>query len=85
MKFTFPEIKTTRNKFQSLTKIEEEIYEYRRTREDENEDEEAIDILHSAETFIRKQFHGREEVLDKLIEQVILKNKERGYYSHKCF
>lgn len=79
--FCFPEIQTTRTAEEQTAKIAEEIEEFKEA----YSDEEAIDILHATETFIRIHFRGREEVLDKLVKDVIAKNTKRGYYKEKCY
>jgi len=43
-------------------------------------DEEAVDVLHAAETMIRIKFAGREKELDRVIAAVVAKNKKRDYY-----
>jgi len=43
-------------------------------------DEEAVDVLHAAETMIRIKFAGREKELDEIVAAVIEKNKKRDYY-----
>ncbi len=62
-----------------LDHIMEEIKEFEEEMSQENKDKEAIDILHSAETFVRKYFEDRKKFL-KVKNQVIRKNKKRGYY-----
>ncbi len=83
MRYNFPEIKTTRTIPERVKKIEDEIAEFRE--ESMFSDEEAVDILHATETFIRGQFIGREEELDRLIAAVKEKNTARGYYTQSCF
>lgn len=82
MFFRFPAIRTTRTKDQQVRKIVDEVNEYLEAGHD---DQEAVDILHAVETFIRVHFQGREEVLDQLVNLVIQKNTARGYYSKDCF
>lgn len=87
MNWTFPEIKTTRGMKQRADKVLDEINEYLEAETPEKRDEEAVDCLHAMETFLRKQFKGREDVLDKIIKQVFEKNNspERQYYTRECF
>ena len=85
MKWIFPIIKTTRTIEQQLQKVEDEIEEYKTAKDETNRDEEAVDLLHSVETFLRLRFQGREEQLNTLIESVILKNKSRNYYENECY
>lgn len=80
-KFLFPEIKTTRSTTEQAQKIVDEVNEYLEA----NSDEEAIDVLHAVETFIRIHFKGREEILDRLIQSTIEKNSKRGYYQTTCY
>lgn len=81
MQYNFPSIKTTRSAEQQAQKIVDEHNEYL----EEFSDEEAVDILHATETFIRVHFKGREDVLNMLINQVTTKNQNRGYYEKKCY
>ena len=83
--FTFPEIKTTRNMEQRLQKILDEVKEYETAETDAERDQEAVDILHSVETFLRGRFAGREFRLSGIIAEVYNKNKKRGYYDTDCF
>lgn len=81
MQYNFPEILTSRTSEEQATKIVDEIEEFR----EELSDEEAIDVLHATETFLRVHFKGREDILDGLIKQVVDKNTKRGYYKVTCF
>lgn len=85
MNFSFPEIKTVRTIEQRITKVRDELQEFEDAETQEDKDEEAVDCLHAMETLLRKQFEGREEVLDKIIAQVFHKNSVRGYYTRQCF
>ncbi len=79
MKFNFPKIKTKPIKNvlkRQVYKIQEETYEYL----EELDDMECLDILHATETLVRLHFKGREKELDDLINDVIIKNLNRGYY-----
>ena len=80
MIYNFPEIRTTRTNVEQVEKIVDEVEEFK----EELSDEEAVDVLHATETFIRVHFRGREEILNKLIEEVVAKNTKRGYYE-KCY
>lgn len=81
MLWHFPKIKTTRTVSEQLQKILDEAEEFSISKSDE----EAIDILHACETFIRLHFDGREGELRKLIVKVRNKNTKRGYYAKKCY
>jgi hypothetical protein len=81
MNYTFPEIKTIRSTDERILKILEEISEFR----EKPSDEEAIDIFHACETFIRGYFQGRELDLDKTINFVKTKNYFRKYYEEQCY
>ena len=81
--YTFPPVQTTRTIDECVQKILDEIREFQ---EGDNKDEEAIDILHCVETFIRKQFKGRShQVILEIIERTMVKNYKRGYYDSACF
>lgn len=82
MQFQFPAIQTTRTRTQQVRKIIDEVNEYL---EGDHDDQEAVDILHATETFIRVHFKGREDVLDELVELVKQKNLVRGYYQQACY
>jgi len=85
MKFTFPKIKevsTAIGKTSALNqvyKIKEEVYEFQNSKGKER-DLECLDVLHSVESLVRMYFKGREDEIDSLIEEVIKKNRDRGYY-----
>lgn len=87
MKWNFPAIKTNRSDVGQLSKVIEECSEFLSDftdDEQQNADKEAIDILHSAETFLRLRFKNRESVLDELINKTIEKNSARNYYEEEC-
>lgn len=84
MLFNFPAIKTNRTTNEQFEKVIDEIEEYLNEEEGLNKDKEAIDILHSVETFLRVRFKGREKQLDDLIESTRIKNSNRGYYDQEC-
>jgi len=81
MDYNFPEIKTTRTEEECVQKIIDEINEFLQ----KPSDEEAVDILHSVETFVRKRFASRELILNDVISSTIKKNSVRGYYTRPCF
>lgn len=83
--FTFPAIKTTRTLDERVQKIFDELEEYASATTDAEKDQEAVDILHSVETFLRGRFAGREFRLNGIIGEVYNKNKKRGYYDEECF
>jgi hypothetical protein len=88
MLWNFPAIKTVRTVEEQYEKIKDEMKEYEN--EDENtlfrfKDKEAVDILHSVETFLRLRFKGREEELKQLIKSTIEKNIKRSYYKSDCY
>lgn len=85
MHWNWPEIKTTRSMYERGEKIKDEIEEYMEAETPTERDKEAVDILHATETFLRRQFQGREEVLDRLIHETFLKNDARQYYTKECF
>jgi len=85
MKFQFPEIKTTRDLNQRIDKVKDELKEFEEAKTQEEKDEEIVDVIHSLETLLRKQFEGRENILDSIISKVIEKNTKRNYYSKECF
>ena len=83
--FVFPPIKTTRTIDQRVQKILDEVKEFQEAENGEEKDKEAIDVLHSVETFLRGHFAGRELRINGLITEVYRKNKVRGYYDEDCF
>lgn len=84
MNWIFPAIKTTRSVDEQFQKIYDECLEYKEA-EGLEKDKEAVDILHSVETFLRIRFKGREDELNNLIQKTIKKNSNRGYYNKDCF
>lgn len=61
--------------------VKEEIEEFEKGETDEQKAKEVIDVLHAAETLVRKFFVQHPEFdIDFIITQIIKKNKERGYY-----
>jgi pyruvate/2-oxoglutarate dehydrogenase complex dihydrolipoamide dehydrogenase (E3) component len=79
--FNFPEIRTVRSTEEQATKVIDEVVEYKF----DFSDEEAVDILHAAETLIRIHFKGRPQDLERVIQQTKEKNLKRGYYTSTCF
>ena len=82
--FNFPEIlpgKVQTDEF-LLIKVLQEISEFGRERiELEHQALEAVDVLHAAETLVRKFFQKHPELsLQDTIEKVVKKNADRGYY-----
>lgn len=84
MKWHFPLINPLK-KF-SLSHYIEHVYEELEEFEDEkdgtiNQAKEVIDILHSAETLVRKYFLKYPEFdFESMKREIIDKNKKRGYY-----
>jgi hypothetical protein len=62
-----------------LDHILEEIKEFEEDQTLEEKQKEAVDILHSAETFIRKYFKNKKD-FQRVKNAVVRKNRERGYY-----
>lgn len=85
MQYNFPEIKTTRTLEERIQKIKDEILEFEEADSGEKKDQEAIDIIHSVETFLRGYFKGREKQMEVMIKTVLIKNTNRGYYDSDCF
>ena len=85
MQYNFPEIKTTRTLEERIQKIKDEILEFEEADSGEKKDQEAIDIIHSVETFLRGYFKGREKTMEVMIKTVLIKNTNRGYYDQDCF
>lgn len=83
--FTFPAIKTTRTMDERVQKIFDELEEYAIAMTEEEKDQEAVDILHAVETFLRGRFKNREVRLTEIIDEVYRKNKSRNYYDEECF
>ena len=61
--------------------ITEEIKEFEEETNKELKRKEAVDILHSAETFVRKYFERTEgSSFEEVKQSTITKNRKRGYY-----
>ena len=84
--FNFPEIfpgKDQDDKF-IHEKVLQELGEFLREKDLEKKAVEVMDILHSAETLVRKFFHRNPRLCQKtIIRKVIGKNKKRGYYKRR--
>lgn len=80
MRYNFPPIKGIENipLSKQLQKIAEECQELVEAKTELEQLEELLDLLHAVETALRifEQFAN----VDQMIELVIEKNKERGYY-----
>ena len=59
--------------------VREEVEEFERARGRRNRDKEVVDILHAAETLVRKYFKRRS--FEPTKKAIIRKNRRRGYYS----
>ena len=81
MKYHFPLIKPKVSipMWQMLLKLEEEMAEFQQDQGVEAKKKEAIDILHVAETLVRKFFNDDAE-FERIKALVTKKNKDRGYY-----
>lgn len=86
MKFNFPAIKSTRDVRQSAQKVQDELNEFIDELEKPSDKLklECIDILHTAESLMRKVFESEDE-MDEFIKKVYDKNKNRGYYDKFVF
>lgn len=65
--------------FHYLLHIVLEIVEFIRESDPGKKEKEAVDILHSAETFVRK-FFANDKHFEEVRKSVIDKNSVRGYY-----
>lgn len=84
MKWHFPLIDPVRywNLQHYLDHVREECKEYEEETDKEKEAKEVVDILHAAETLVRKYFERNTQFTFEEIKQAtIKKNKARGYYS----
>ncbi len=64
-----------------LDHIKEEIDEFEKEKDPEKKRKEAVDVLHAAETFVRKFFIADPSIsFDEVCNQVKHKNQMRGYY-----
>ena len=65
-----------------LEHIQLEIEEFKEETEPVRKAKEAVDILHSAETFIRHYFSQTDIKFEAIRDAVIIKNTLRGYYDN---
>ena len=65
-----------------LEHVIEGIVEFEEETDEENKDKEAVDILHAAETFVRKYFESNGRDWRVVRDAIIQKNKKRGYYDY---
>jgi len=80
MRYNFPEIKNKpASLIQQLNKIVEEAAEVIKARDDIERLYEVLDLMHACETYVRIM-ESKGVAIDKLVEFIIKKNKERGYY-----
>ena len=63
-----------------LEHIELEMKEFLDAQTIEEQGKEAVDILHAAETFVRKYFEQNGRSFEAVRDAIIAKNKTRGYY-----
>jgi hypothetical protein len=64
-----------------LDHIVEEIKEFEEETDKEKKRKECVDILHAAETFVRKYFERTEgSSFEEVHRSTVSKNKKRGYY-----
>lgn len=63
-----------------LDKVGEEVKEFQDAKTTAEMDKEAIDILHAAETFVRKYCITMGVDFESVKNAVIRKNEDRGYY-----
>lgn len=83
MRYNFPEIDPGRSHDINhyLDHVAEEVKEVKQETDKDKEAIEILDVLHAAETLVRKYFKSRPELnVYELIDQVIEKNRKRGYY-----
>ena len=64
-----------------LNHIREECREFEEETSQEEKEKEAVDILHAAETFVRK-FFADDKRFEEVRDKVIAKNTSRGYYTN---
>jgi len=61
----------------------EEIEEYRTAESKVEEAKEVVDVLHAAETLVRKYFERNPDVtFEEVRDGIIKKNKDRSYYDY---
>lgn len=59
-----------------------EVKEFHDAKTDDEKDKEAVDVLHAAETFVRKYFEANGRSYESVRDAIIAKNKNRGYYDY---
>ena len=65
-----------------LEHLLEEIEEFKDETDDEKKRQEALDVLHAAETLVRKYFERTSgDTFMQVKNRVIAKNLNRGYYT----
>ena len=64
-----------------LEHISLEIVEFQEETDQDKKDKEAVDVLHAAETFVRKYFEANGRSYEAVRDAIIAKNKTRGYYN----
>lgn len=79
-RFNFPEIHTKNTAKKQVHKVMQEAGECYDESKGEISDKEAIDVYQAAETLLRVHFKGRKKALLRAIDEVIEKNRKRGYY-----
>jgi uncharacterized caspase-like protein len=63
--------------------VNEEVDEFKQEKDLAKKAKECVDVLHAAETLVRKFFLQHPELdVEKIKKQIIDKNKKRGYYSY---
>lgn len=65
-----------------LEHVHLEMAEFQEAKTIEEKDKEAVDILHSAETFVRKYFQQNGRSFEQVRDAVVEKNRKRGYYTY---
>lgn len=66
-----------------LEHIQLEIEEVKQEPDPEKRAKEVVDVLHAAETFVRKYFEQNPEFnFNDIRKAVIKKNRKRGYYNY---
>jgi len=64
-----------------LNKVREECSEFEEEKDPERQAKEVVDILHAAETLVRKYFERNTIfTLEEIKTATVKKNRDRGYY-----
>ena len=64
-----------------LDHVREECKEYEEESDEEKKAKEVVDILHAAETLVRKYFERNSKFsFEDIREAIVKKNRGRGYY-----